>query len=129
MKNTDALSEVASSIEGLIEAAREADELRPLLQEALARAERAERKIKDLREKNAALEKRANILSSEDEHALYDMNATVVFKRALSGKKSCLVRSGGKTIVRQHEGKHNPRLGLLKAAVTEARKRRGPGHE
>lgn len=76
-------------------------------------------RVRDLRSKAAALEKRANVLSCEDESALYALNAEVRFTKRLEGGYTCRVRSGNRTIAKYHGTSPD----LLKKAVTDARKR------
>lgn len=115
--STDSL---VGMLEELVALRKFKEEAAPELEELRAETSRQRLRIRDLREKNKALEKKANILSAGDEEALYQLNAEIQFKRNLKGDRTLTIRSGGRTVARYHTDSGGS---VLKQAVSEARLR------
>ncbi len=77
--------------------------------------------IKDLRSKNAALEKLSDVLSPGDENYLMAFNATIECFRPSKGGKRVTVRSRrGRVLAEVHDDEKYKRS-LIKRALKEAR--------
>lgn len=88
--------------------------------------ERTRRILKDVRTKNDALEKAANVLSVEDEEFLFRRNAEVSFRTKLAGGRQAILRLRGRKVADVHGSERSgdrKGAGILKQLVAEGRRK------